>query len=386
MSRYYWRWLLLLTATIVAGRAGAQEVLRPDLRDISKAVAAVVRKEGQAAVSLGPFRGRFVPASAGAGIQKIMAEELAAVGILVNERASLEVSGRYIPLGEQRDFRESKEILGLLISVTISDAQGTPLAIIDGDIKARLEKTVKDREVVAQVLGVTHPDEGGNRTPEEQGRDLKKRIDKPAVTITGSRIKAEPKGNYAIEVQVLREGMYVPLTPTNEGGFAFVQLQKTDVFAVHVINDSDFEAAVELAVDGLSNFAFFEKKGYRHLVVPPRKSYLIKGWQRTPQSSDEFVITDYAKGAVKELGASSDGIGTITASFAAAWDPRYDPNIPERSKLARRPPDDQSQPRDINDLAAGRGKPVASPVIEAPREIGRRRDMISVRYKKPDLR
>src|SRR5206468_3117838 len=128
-------------------------------------------------------------------------------------------------------------------------------------------KTVKDRAVVAQVLGVTQPDEGGNRTPEKQGRDLKKRIDKPAVHFSGTRIKADPDGKYAIEVLVKQGDQYISLAAKDEGGFAFVRLEKTDVFAIKFINDSDYEAAAELTVDGLSNFAFFEKKGFRHVIV-----------------------------------------------------------------------------------------------------------------------
>lgn len=382
MSRIGFCGLLALAVVASAWPAGAQEGLRPDLSDISKAVAAVVKKEGQSAVSLGPFTGRYVPASAGAGIKKVLAEELVMQGIAINEKSTLEVSGRYIPLGDQQDFAQSKEILGLQISVTISDAQGTPLAIIDKGLKAQLEKTVDDRAVVAQVLGVTQPDEGGNRTQERQGRDLKKRIDQPAVTIMGSRVKADRQGRYAIEVHVLRDGKYMPLTPTDQDGFAFALLEKTDVFAINLINESDFETAFELTVDGLSNFAFFEKKGYRHLIVRPRSSYLLKGWQRNLQTSDEFVITDYAKGAVKELGASPDGVGTITVAFSAAWDPQWDPKDPDKSKLSRRPPDESAS----RDTAAGRRNQISTPVVEIPREIGRVRDIISIRYKKPDLR
>jgi len=101
---------------------------------------------------------------------------------------------------------------------------------------------------------------------------------------------------------------------------------------------------------------------------------------------DEFVVTSYAKGAAAELGAGQDGVGTITATFSAAWHPDYDPNDAERSKLARRPTDDQSQPRDIDDLAAGRGRRLRAPLLVEKREIGRVRDIISVRYKKPVLK
>lgn len=386
MTHFSLRGLLVLAVAFSAWPAGAQEGLRPGLSEISKTVAAIVKKRGQTNVSFGPFAGRFVPASAGTGIKKILAEELATEQIDINSKASLELSGRYVPLGEQENFGDSKEILGLQISVTISDAQGNPLAEINKNIKEQLEKTVTDRTVVAQLLGVTQPDLGGNRTPERQGRDLKKQLDKPAVTLSGSQIKASPDGQYAIELQVLRDGNYEPLIPSDEDGLAFAELKKTDVFAVNIINHSDFEAAFELTIDGCSNFAFFEKKGFRHLIVPPKASYLLKGWQRNLKVSDEFVITDYAKGAVQELGESPDDVGTITVSFSAAWDPKWNPKDPELSKLAPRPDDDQSQPRDINDIAAGRGKPVVSPVVVVPREIGRVRDIISVRYRKPEAK
>lgn len=390
MFRLHWRWLCVVAVLGSVSPVAAQESLRPDLKKLAEVVSAVVKKEGQGSVSLGSFTGRGGPTSAGAGIKKVLGEELAAKEIAISDKASLEVSGRYIPRGDRtKDFQGSTEVVGLLITVTVTDAEGTPLAIIDKEFNGdggQIKHLVEDRYVVAQVLGVTQPDEGGNRTQERQGRDLKKRIDQPSVTISGSRIKAGPEGQYAIEVQVRRGGKYVPLAAIDEQGFAFNRLEETDVFALNLINESDYEAAVEVTIDGLSNFAFYEKKGYRHMIVPPRSSYLMKGWQRNAKISDEFIITDYAKGAVKELGASPDGVGTITVAFAAAWDPRWDPNDPERSKLARRPPDDQSQSRGINDPAAGRGRPIASPVVDLPREIGRVRDIISVRYKKPEMK
>ncbi len=222
------------------------------------------------------------------------------------------------------------------------------------------------------MLGLTKPDLGSGLTPQKESEELKKRIDKPETELRGTRIQADPKSRFAIEVLVKSGDRFEPVRPSEDGGLAFVDLKRGQVFAIKLINDSGFDAAVEMRLDGLSVFAFSQNKNYRHFIVGARKSALIKGWHRSNEVSDEFEIGDYSKSAVKELLANPDNIGTITVSFAAAWDPK-----------GEKPKDEGTKFRDPFNPAIIRGNAVKTPYTEVVRESGRIRDIISVRYKRP---
>jgi hypothetical protein len=118
-------------------------------------------------------------------------------------------------------------------------------------------------------------------------------------------------------------------------------------------------------------FAFSENK-YENIIVRAKSATLVKGWHRNNRESDEFQIGDYSKSPAKELLANPDHVGTITASFAAAWDPK-----------GEKPADEGSKFRDPFNPAVIIGKRVKAEFVEVVRESGRIRDVISVRYKKP---
>src|SRR5206468_2703941 len=150
---------------------------------------------------------------------------------------------------------------------------------------------------------------------------VRRLVEHPAVRVSAGRVSVSDRSPYAVEVSVKSDGRYLPRPAEEEKGTAFVPLGPREVFAVNLVNGSDHDAAVELMLDGLSVFAFSDSPAYRHLVVPRRGSTLVRGWHRTNRLSEAFVITDYPRSAVAELLANPDRVGTITATFAAAWDP-----------------------------------------------------------------
>jgi hypothetical protein len=350
-------WLLLLTD---AGRAPAVEALRPSLADMAKQVARLLAGQNEDAIAVGAFTGpSHTPASAGPGIKRVFIEELEKQKVHVRNRAKLEIKGDY------RDVMDkNSQVLALRLKATVLDNQGEALVVLD--------KKIEDRDVLAQVLGLTRSDPGAGLTPQKESTELKKRMDEPRVDLTDTRVRADRRSPYAVEILTKERGQYQPVRAAANEGFAFVPLGKSQVFAVKLINDSDHDAAVELTLDGLSMFAFSENKGYRHILVPKKSNTLIKGWHRNNMLSDEFVITDYSKSAAAQLLNSVDSIGTITATFAAAWDPKEKPPVDEGAKF-----------RDPFNPAVGRGDPVQTPYKEVVRQRGRVRDVISVRYKKP---
>ena len=142
----------------------------------------------------------------------------------------------------------------------------------------------------------------------------------------------------------------------------------------------DWEAAVQLHIDGLSMFTFTEerftegpKRGtprYSTVLVAPRSSFVIRGWHINNKQTDLFLVTEYAKSAVAGMKPTGK-VGTISAAFQAAWDPKgkMPPDEPKRYYVKDDPGD-----------ATGRGDRIDQNFKEVRREVGLIRDNIVVRY------
>jgi hypothetical protein len=352
--------LLILLPAAATARAG--EALRPSLAEMSQQIAKLLKGRDEDTIAVGAFTGPArVRSSSGPGIQQILIEELLKRGIRVQNRAKLEIKGDYFDVIDR-----DSQLLALRLKASVLDRQGEVVVVLDN-------KTIGDRDAVAQVLGVTKVDLGEGITPEKESRAIKERLENPRVDIGGTIVQADRTSPFAMELQVKdRAGRFLPRNPLQQDGFAFVPINRGEVFAVNLINRSDNDAAVELTLDGLSMFAFNQNRNFRHIVVPKRSSFLVKGWYRNNLFSEEFLITEYGRSAAAELLASQDQIGTITATFAAAWDPLESP-----------PRDESTKFRDPFNPAVGRGRPVATPFREVKKQFGRVRDVVSIRYKKP---
>jgi hypothetical protein len=163
-----------------------------------------------------------------------------------------------------------------------------------------------------------------------------------------------------------------------DDGLAFVPLRRDEIYAVRLINRSEFEAAVMLTIDGLSVFAFRESKDpktdkplprYTHIVVPAQGEATVFGWTINDDETDSFQIVALPKGAAAALNVKGE-IGTITASFAAAWPKGSNP-----------PPDEGADNTRAAD-ATGRGPRIGVRVEAVVRDIGKVRASVSVRYTK----
>jgi hypothetical protein len=343
-----------------AAPLSANEALRPKLAELSKNVAKFLKGRDEDTLSVGAFTGpNRSRCSAGPGIEKILIEELQKCGLRVKSGAKLEIKGDYLDVTDK-----DSQLLSLRIDASIRDRQG--------DTVFAFKAMIDDRNVLAQILGMNKPDLGAGLTPEKESELLRTRLENPSVGLVGTRVQADRQSPYGLEILVRAGDRYQPRKATDADGLAFVQLGRGEVFAIKLLNDSDCDAAVELSLDGLSMFAFSDNKNYRHVIIPRKSSAVIQGWHRTNQLSSTFVITEYVKSAAAELLANPDQVGTITATFAAAWDPKDGP-----------PKDESSKFRDPFNPAVGRGEPVKTPYKEVTREHGRVRDVISVRYRKP---
>lgn len=288
---------------------------------------------------------------------------------ILSRTSTTRLKGKYFAL-----YDEENQLLTL----------GIQTSLWQGDTLLRELPTlsVNDRPFLARTLGLTQTDGGAGQSPEKQTLLLREDLDKPSTDVREARIRSGPKSPYALEIHVREKAgeKYWPQKAEVRGGQAYLPTpQPNDVFAINLINGSDYDAAVEVTLDGLNLFSFYEKPNFRYLIVPRHSNLLLKGWPTKPSrgtekgSSDRFVFTEYAKSAVAELKADRSKIGMITVSFAAAWEKEDDA-----------PKDDRGVGR--SDIAVGREGPVETPSKEVRMYRGRDRDTITVRYLHPETK
>lgn len=126
---------------------------------------------------------------------------------------------------------------------------------------------------------------------------------------------------YEMQIYARQGAEYVRQPRTIVEGQDLVNLQPGDAFAVELINNGDEDAAVQLSVDGVNVFRFSRYWGqYWFFVVRKHSRLMIHGWHRDNERSDAFQIGEYSKSVAARVLQKPEGVGTITAQFAAAWD------------------------------------------------------------------
>ncbi|WP_406698099.1 hypothetical protein V5E97_04500 [Singulisphaera sp. Ch08] len=356
--------VILLAVSAFASRpARAASDLNKELAEMAKKIKLLLDQKGLDAIAVGDFTAPAkLAASAGPAIAKCLAEELKTLGVTVKRRAELEVNGRY----QDVDDKDTK-LLAVQIKAHIVDHSGDEVLTLE-------PRAIFNITTIASLTGVTvtMPADG---TDAERNEALADALDQPEVHLASTRISAATDSPYAIEIQVKTNEGYRPRAASkDEDGLAFLKIRRSEIYAIKLINDSPHDAAVTVTIDGLNIFAFSENKNYTHYIVPSKQSLLVPGWHRTNQVSDSFQVTEYSKSAVAEALSNSQSVGTITASFAAAW-----------AKDAE-PPDDEAPGRKggRSGDATGKGPPVDFKLVEVVRDVGRLRSSVSVRYNKEE--
>ncbi len=345
-------------------RAG--EGLRKELAVVADGITKVVKEFGYDTIAVGEFTGPAeLAASGGTVISQTLTEELHKKGLTVQRRA---------PIGLKGEFRDVKDkttgLLAAQIKGTVTDRSGKVLFTFD--------RGVFGTETVASLFGVTS-DLPPDLKEKEVSEKLEKTLDNPKVHIAGTRVTASAQSPYAVEVLVAPHAGAVlqPRAPKVEEGLAFVGIRRGEVYGIRLINNTAQEAAVTLTIDGLNVFTFSRDRDsktkepkFTRIIVPAKGSVVIKGWHRTNDVSEQFVVTEYAKSAAGSLGSTAK-LGTITASFSAAW-----------AKGGQPPADEPTGPTRSID-ATGRGAQFKEKYVEVEREIGVVREIVSVRYTRP---
>lgn len=339
--------------------------------DIAAGVKKTLAKRGEKAVAVGEFTGPArVPANAGgAVIRHALVHALEAAGVTIDQKAALELKGDFL-------FRSDS---GESVRVTAR--------LVDGDgaeVESIRAESWCEPAVIANTYGLTAAgrvemwSNGSSIVKPVGPDDLAAAREKPRVHLAGTEVRVQKESPYAVEILVkdAPDGAAKAVTPKEENGLAYVPIPRDRYYEVKVTNRSPHAAAITLTIDGLDQFTFSdvrdEKTGkprYSNVVIAKGQSHAIRGWHRTNEKADSFVITSYAKSAAAEKLVSSAKTGTITVTFAAAW-----------QKPEERPKDEYLAP--TAGPATGRGESVKTELKEARYTTGEIREIVTVRYAK----
>lgn len=370
--------MMYCVASVSAVTEEAPDPLRLTLSGIAKDVHSFMESNGKQLLEVevkGPRR-----TSAAREVESILVEELTRLGVQVGPgRITLRVDF----LGESAEKKPNREDTFLVPVLTflfqIEDTTGDVLTSFVRHFQGRetvderngkrrfLVERIENVSTIAHVLGV--PAEFSPTEPEfDQRAHLLDRQLRGVQSgdLDEAKIRAEKGSPFAIEVLVGRQVR----RPSVVGMHAYVGLAKDDVYQVNLINDAEFEVAVDLRIDGLSMFRFSEAKGLRYMIVPPKSSVLIKGWHSSFSRAREFKITEYPDSAAAGVGQPVGDTGVITATFHAAW-------------TGTPPKGEPGRPKNGSPLATGFGNPVDSDTKPVKRNIGVVRASVVVRYDRP---
>jgi hypothetical protein len=352
-------WWVLGSDTSRAGN-----VVNVEMAKMAGQIKLLLDQKGLDAIAVGDFRGPAVlAATAGPVISKALTDELEKAHVNVRRRAELEVRGDYVDVQDKET-----QFLAVQIKAEIVDRRGERVVVLE-------PRGILDVTTIVTLIGVTTTLPAG-ATDKERDRTLTDSVDNRKVSLASTRIAAGADSPYAVEVLVKSGNDYHPRAASvDRDGFAFLKIRRDEIYAIRLINDSPFEAAVTLTIDGLSTLAFSANTNYTHWFVKGKQTLTVLGWHRTNKLSDSFQVTDYAKSPAAEKLSSPATVGTITATFAAAWPQGTPPPQDE-------PPKIKSGERAID--ATGKGPAVETNFREVVRDIGRLRASVSLRYTKDD--
>jgi hypothetical protein len=338
--------LALFAALACAAPAQADGTMKGELKLLAQDIKKLLDERGETIIAVMAFVGSpELPTSSGPGLGKILADELTAAKLTVKTRAKLGVTGNIIPADDSRTKLKVAKLIAKIVDTA-------------GKVIKEFEKEFSAEADVAIALGISvEPTRGADK--ETRNAEIKAKIEKPTTSLSGTRINAGSSGKFAIELLTKGpDGNYVAREPKDDDGLAFIPLARDDVYGVRLINDSENKVAVSLSIDGLSMFAYSDRKDYTHVILDKGQSALIKGWHHSNEQSREFLVASLPAGD-KPIANSAETIGTVTACFHA-----------KKSASV------------VKTLQTIEGKPVSAKFVEEEFPIGVLLASVTVRYSK----
>jgi hypothetical protein len=384
--------LALLAPPAGHGRADDTDAVQKDLQaalaQLAGGVGRHLDSRNETSVVVGEFTG---PGRAGPGIQEALIRALKGRRvdgkerpISAAEKAPLEVRGSY-SLDDDPDARGDTDLKVLKLQAEFVLAK-------TGARQTELEmRPVRVRNSIdlAKLFAVTatfHPLD----LPPDRVKKVVEAINSPTVHVEGTRVSARPGSPYAVEILTrplaAKDQPGRPATPRKvcdkDGCEAFVDVKQGELYEVRIVNSSKHDVAVTLTIDGLDLFTFSEVRDpktnqplYKHMIfskpAPGRAEAagVIRGWHRVNSGKDAafaFLVTEFGKGEASRLLKSSARVGTLVVTFAAAWSGDADQ------------PEDEKGNKSASETA--KGPPVETNLKEVTRQIGRVREVVSIRY------
>lgn len=358
--------ILTLTAMLVIGLtaqpAQATQELRDKMRELAQRILATTRNQP---VAIGTFTGSvdLRDTNSGPGLEGVLTEELNLIqkGVVATDPrlAKFEVKGDYA-FAKTRDpklanIKVVKVKARIIDTETAEDLEQIPFEVI-------LDHT----NTIAKVLQFSGslPDlnaDGSQASRAERNQAMDRQRSSPAVTIKGSKVSSSAASPYDVEI-LARPDLdrpAIPRAPKIDGGHAFVDLDRGEIYEVKVYNRSEFPVAISLSVDGLDMFHFSQDRvtsaaaeaevaamkdrrdydeilkeaqrkvgrpRFTHLILDPSGkngsdgTTLIPGWHNALEGDKNylsFLVTAYGQGAVSKEGVKARGqVGVIHLQFS----------------------------------------------------------------------
>lgn len=359
--------VVLLTGTV--SNACAADSLRTEMTVLAKDVKAFLESFQRNSLQVEGFqcaRGEL-RATGGMRLCQVLAEELTKLGVQVAPEQDFRLRGKFDSVNDAQSGHAA-----LLLQAEIVDKAGVA--------KVQFSRTAFGESLLAQILGAT-----ASVGPEVDPRTRSLKIADGAekehrqAEVAGKTLCSGPESPYHIEILSqplpaygpIDRSLYRPLLPEEKEGQAYVGVPRGHIYAVRLINKSPYDAAVTLSIDGLSMYCF-SKTPYQHVIIPAGKEGLIPGWYRDNENSDSFLVTEYSKSAAAQLLPPNPAVlGTVTATFSAAWEKAPPPDEPAAEKANK-----FSRSAD----ATGQGPNIAAKYALVHRHYGVIRSVVSVRY------
>ena len=279
------------------------------------------------------------------GIKNSITIELKNIGFTVEKKATYYLEGKYskIPNGDKG------------ISVKIS------LNLMDSSSDEKLSQfpiTINDYVDVAQTLAVTVglgkqdvnpvPPEKEKETREKYVeaslpnlKEISKKVAeysvKPKFYLNKDLdlIRANQSSPYGIKILVKYGEQYkaIPFKQNDEGR-PCVDLKKGDIYKIELVNDSNYEAAAKVLIDGLNTFSFSEildsDKKYplhNYHIIDKHDKSVVDGWEKNYERVYEFLTDNYGKGNQHPNLKPVQEIGVITVSFSVSYEKNNRPDF-----------------------------------------------------------
>lgn len=276
------------------------------------------------------------------------------------------------------DFPDEHEFAQLGLTLALKDRRNKTVKEWSRSCELTPERVRDDDDptnvgLLLTVAGVTaEPNIAASVRKQQWG--VFQQIDQPQATAKDGITRKSTISPYGLAVCVQGQRRI----PKIENGDAMVAMSRGEEYILEIVNDTDYEAAVEITIDGLGHLAFaepgFPQQGY--VIVPAKTTTPIKGWYRNNNWSDAFLVDEYSKSEAAKLlsnpAALGSRLGTISVTFRAAW------------VKGGQPPPDEPKRGTLGDANATRRGPAVEQQYQlVEREIGVLRACVSVRYSRP---